>query len=105
MDAMCQQTGIIQRRTCELVELPRATKRYVSKRKEDTELIKRIKQLADKHKRFGYRRIHVLAMLPGVPMNHKKAYRLYCQMNLQVKPRKKRKKLTGRECIEKDGEF
>ncbi len=49
-------------------------------------------EIAQVRRRFGYRRIHDLLdpRFPGV--NHKRVYRLYTQVNLTVRKRKKAKR-------------
>jgi putative transposase len=44
--------------------------------------------------RFGYRRLIVLLQREGIPVNHKKAYRIYTEEDLKV--RRKRKKIRSR---------
>jgi putative transposase len=55
----------------------------------------KIVEIAQARRRFGYRRIHDLLRpeFPGV--NHKRAYRLYSETTLAVRPRKKIKRLVG----------
>ena len=55
----------------------------------------RIKELAAKRVRFGYRRIHVLLRREGWQVNHKKVYRIYREEDLAVRT-KPRKKLANR---------
>jgi len=45
-------------------------------KEDDSELIEKIKQIAKKYRRFGYRRIHDKLSREMV-INHKKVYRLY----------------------------
>jgi len=48
-----------ERRVCELMQIPRSTCRYRSRR-DDTDLREQLLHLAREHPRFGYRRLHVL---------------------------------------------
>ncbi len=66
-----------QRRACSLVGLDRKSFRYVSRRPDDDTIRKRLRELASRRRRFGYRRLHILQRREGVEMNHKKLYRLY----------------------------
>ena len=52
----------------------------------------RIKELAKTYVRYGYKRIQVLLLREGWTVNHKRVYRIYCdeQLSLRVKKRKKR---------------
>ncbi len=87
--------GVSERRACELVGAPRATIRYVSRKHADEEIRTRLEELAAERRRFGYRRLHQGLQKEGFKVNHKKVYRLYCQMHLQVR-RKRRKQRTFR---------
>jgi putative transposase len=79
---------VSERRACELLGLSRSVRRYTLK-VEDSEVVKRIKQIAKKHRRYGYRRIHDTLIKERV-INHKKVYRLYTILDLKY--RRKRKK-------------
>ncbi len=81
-----------QRHACELVEIPRSTVRYESRR-DDGELRKRLLELARAKPRFGYRRLCVLLRREGGAVNHKRVHRVYRALGLQVK-RIRRKKLV-----------
>ena len=54
----------------------------------------RLKELACSRPRFGYRRLHVLLCREGWRINHKVTYRLYCEEDLQVRTRRRRKIAT-----------
>jgi len=47
--------------------------------------------LSAERKRFGYRRLHVLARRKGYVVNHKKVYRLYRQEDSTARRRKRRR--------------
>lgn len=59
---------------------------------------KRLKDLAGRHRRYGYLRLHVLLRREGLVINHKRTYRLYRDEGLAVRT-KKRKRLAGRERV------
>lgn len=46
-------------------------------------------QVAQTHRRFGYRRLHDLLRPEFSGVNHKRVYRLYSEANLAVRKRKK----------------
>lgn len=83
-----------ERRACRLVSLWRSTHQYKSRRPEAPELRARLRTLAEKRRRFGYRRIHVLLRREGFKVNHKRVYRLYREENLSLR-RKKRKRIPA----------
>ena len=84
--------GLSERRACQLASAPRSTVRYQSIKPKDTELRQRIKELADRHRRFGHPRIHILLRREGFGANHKKTHRIYCEERLQVRKRKPKRR-------------
>jgi len=44
-----------------------------------------MKEIAEKRRRFGCRRIGILLERKGMTMNHKKVYRIYREEGLSVK--------------------
>lgn len=85
------ETGMSERRACQLLRLSRTSFRYQSNELVDAELRKEIIDLAAARKRFGYRRIHAGLRKKGIKVNHKKIYRIYTEENLKLR-RKTRKK-------------
>lgn len=71
--------------------LPRPTLRYKSRRPSDALLQKCLQEIANKHKRFGYRRAHALLRREGHKVNHKRVYRLWRAEGLAVRKRTKKK--------------
>lgn len=81
-----------ERRVCELMQVPRSSCRY-SSRRNDSSLRERLQYLAREYPRFGYRRLHVMLRRDEVHVNHKRVQRVYREMGLSVK-RNRRKRLT-----------
>jgi len=79
-----------------MVGISRATYRYKPVEKDDSELREKIKEVANRHKRYGSPRIHVLLRKEGMMINHKKTERIYREENLSIRTKKK-KKLPLRE--------
>lgn len=71
------------------------TIRYETRRSDDHDLRERMKALAHKRRRFGYRRLHVLLRGEGHLVNHKKLFRLYREERLTVRKRGGRKRAIG----------
>ena len=89
---MLKTLGLSERRACRLVHKPRSTMRYQSHQKDDEGLRQRIKELANRHRRFGHPRIHVLLRREGFGANHKRTHRIYCEEGLQVRKRKPKRR-------------
>ena len=80
-----------ERRACRLLQLSRTAKRHLKKRVDDPELIAKIKELAERRRRFGYRRLFTLLKREGINMNQKKFRRIYQEQKLSLKIRKRSK--------------
>jgi putative transposase len=81
-----------ERHACRLVEMARSTHRYRSRKAErDIELRMRLKELAARRMRFGYRRLTVMLMRSGMLANHKRVYRLYREEGLAMRIRQRRR--------------
>ena len=83
---------ISERHACRLLGLGRSTHRYRARRNErDTELRERLKELAAKRMRFGYRRLTAMLAREGFSANHKRVYRLYREEGLAMRIRQRRR--------------
>ena len=85
-----------ERRVCGLMEVPRTSCRYRSRRN-DSALRERLLELARQKPRYGYRRLHVLLRRDAMEVNHKKVQRVYRELGLTVK-RTRRKRLERVLC-------
>ena len=61
---------------CSLVGADRKSMRYQSCRADDGDLWSRPRELAQKGRRFDYRRLHILLQRDGITINRKKKQRL-----------------------------
>lgn len=77
-----------------MIGLRRSSYYYRSVRTDDAALRIRLRELAEARRRFGYRRLQVLLRREGWEINHKRVYRLYCEMGLNIRPKSKRKRLS-----------
>ena len=91
--------GLSQRRASKLIGLCRTTLLYRHKPDRDESLRKRMKELAEQRKRFGYRRLHVLLKREGLVKNHKRTERVYRQERLSLRV-KRRKKMASQARVE-----
>lgn len=92
MDA-AREKGVSERRACSLVGISRLTYRYRGRDKGDGPIRERMRALAHRWLRFGYRRLGVMLERENMAANHKRIYRLYTEEGLKV--RRKRKKLRS----------
>jgi putative transposase len=81
-----------ERHACRLLGLARSTHRYRARTNEwDARLRERLKELAAKRMRFGYRRLTALLVREGITVNHKRVYRLYRAEGLAMRIRQRRR--------------
>jgi putative transposase len=81
-----------ERHTCRLLGLGRSTYRYRARKAErDLALRMRLKELAAKRMRFGYRRLTAMLVREGMTANHKRVYRLYREEGLAMRIRQRRR--------------
>lgn len=83
--------GLSLTRACGLFGISRSSQRYRPRPKDDAPLQDALKQAAAKRRRWGYRRLLVVLRREGFDDNHKRVYRLYRELGLQVRRRKRRK--------------
>ena len=98
-----EQFDVSERRICRVLNQPRSTQRYLSKIRDDEELlIKRMVELATKYGRYGYRRITALLQREGFQVNHKRVERIWRKEGLKVpqkQPKRKRLWFNDGSCI------
>ena len=90
--------NISERRGCQLTGLNRKSHRYRRRRKPERKLIQRIRQLAMKHPRFGYRRVWACLRREGLQVNLKKVFRLWKSEQLSL-PKKRPSKRHAKPTI------
>ena len=64
------------------------------KRPEEAEIKTYLSTLAEHYKRWGFDKMMLHVKLDNKPWNHKRVYRLYCELglNIRIKPRKLNRK-------------
>ena len=87
--------GLSERRACTIVAADRTTIRYRSRRPLELELRKKLRDLASRRRRFGYRRLFVLLRGEGEPSGINRIYRIYREEGLTVRKRRARRRAVG----------
>jgi putative transposase len=84
--------ALSERSACRALGVSRATQRYVSRKAPDDALLARMREIAAKRPRAGYRTLYRLLRREGSDANHKRVYRLYRAdgLSLRIKRRKRR---------------
>lgn len=104
-----QGMEVSQRRACRSLSQSRATQRYRPRLPDkDRPLVKQIRQLAHKYRRYGYRRITALLRADGWPVNRKRVYRIWRAEGLKVLQKQRKKRRLGcsdNSCVRKRAEY
>ena len=87
--------GLSERRACTIVAADRTTIRYRSRRPPELELREKLRALASRRRRFGYRRLFVLLRGEGEPSGINRIYRIYREEGLTVRKRRARRRAVG----------
>ena len=92
-----QQRGLSQRGACRLVRIARSAARYRPRpaRSDEVTLVERLKQIAGRKRRRGYRLAHKELRREGLVVNHKRVHRLWKQEGLSIPKRKSRKRIRA----------
>ena len=81
-----------ERRLCAVAGLWRSTWRRVLRPRDDEPLLTRLRELAQKHPRFGCPRLCVVLAREGLKVNHKRVERVYRAAGLQVRKRRRKRR-------------
>ena len=73
------------------LKLPRSTFHYKQRNKDDTEIITALEEMVTKHPSIGFGQSFNRLRLQGFTWNHKKVYRVYTQMKLNIRRRAKKR--------------
>ena len=71
--------------------MPRATYQYKHKSKDDQEIINLLAELVEKHPSIGFWKCYHRLRRQGYEWNHKRVYRVYTQMKLNIRRRAKKR--------------
>jgi putative transposase len=89
--------GCSVKRGCKLFDLSRSHYHYVPKKgHSDDEIKELLLGLAAKHKRYGFKKMFSKLRQAGFGFNHKRVYRIYCELRLNLR-KKPKKRLLARE--------
>ncbi len=87
---LCRRHPVSERPACELLGQHRSTQRYVSQPPLlEQRLVERMNELAERHPRYGYRRVWALLRSEGFQINRKRIERLWRLEGHRVPPQRK----------------
>jgi len=88
---MINEHGVSERQACKAVKLPRSTYQYKQKEKDDSEIITILGKLVEKHPSIGFWMCFYRIRNMGYEWNHKRVYRVYTSMQLNIRRRAKKR--------------
>lgn len=88
---MIREHGVSQRQACKAISLPRSSLQYKPRAKNDSAVIEQLQQLVDKHPAIGFWQSFYRIRRKGFSWNHKKVYRVYTDMKLNIRRRYKKR--------------
>ena len=88
--------GHSQRRSCELIGIPRSVLAYERRMPgKDAPVLQAMKRLAEQYPRYGYRRIRIFLRREGHEMGWERAHRLWRLAGLQLPKKRSRKRVAS----------
>ena len=84
--------GLSERRSCVLLRLSRSSLHYQAHARDDAAVEQRLQEIAQEHKRYGYRRALALLQREHWRINHKRVYRIWRKAGLCCPVRRKRRR-------------
>jgi len=88
---MLIQEKLSMRQACKIVSLPRSVVSYQKKTRDDSSLIDALNELVAKHPTIGFWKCYYRLRRKGYNCNHKKLYRVYILLKLNVRRKVKRR--------------
>ena len=84
------------RRAYRTFELDTSTYHYRSRRPDQAVIKARMREICATRVRYGYRRVHVLLQRDGWQVNHKRTYKLYRELGLQLRNKTPRRRVKAK---------
>ncbi len=96
MAGLIEEHGLSERRACAVVGISRSVSRYSPRPDRDEEVIAVLLELSETCPERGFSKLYELIRRRGLPWNHKRVWRVYCDLKLNLR-RKGKKGLPKRE--------
>lgn len=88
---MVEEHGVSQRQACKALRMPRSSYQYKPKPKNDMPVIQALEEMVAKHNSIGFWQSHYRLRRKGHQWNHKKVYRIYTALGLNIRRRSKKR--------------
>lgn len=89
------------RRACSVTQFRRPNMYYKPRRRDDSALRLRVKEIAFVRIRYGFRRIFTLLRREGWKDNHKRVHRVYCQEQLNLRNKRPKRNRAAAHRIQR----
>ena len=86
-----QAHSLSERKSCSILNLSRTVYHYRSRKDKDAEVIEQLNRLAGRHPGYGFWKMYDRLRMEGYAWNHKKVYRVYTEMKLNIRRRAKKR--------------
>jgi putative transposase len=96
VDYLVSEHGLSYRRSCKSLRLSRSVYRYQPADKKDEDVIQTLLELTERYPRYGFKKLFIKVRQMGHRWNHKKVYRVYCMLGLNIR-RKGKRRIPSRE--------
>lgn len=88
---MCEVHQLSVRAACAAVALSRSVYRYQPDRRRDEPVVEALLDVVDRYPRYGFYKLFKLLRRRGHGWNHKRVYRVYCLLKLNLRRKGKRR--------------
>ncbi len=90
------EQSVSERRACRILNVSRCVCRYQARKTDDLQIEQELRQLAERKRSWGYGKMIDYLKHQGYGWNHKRIYRVYCDLGLNLR-RKPKKRLPARD--------
>ncbi len=91
--------GISIRQACAWFNISRMMFYYERKSADDSDVIDKLTELADRYPRYGFHKLFIIIRREDHVWNHKRVYRVYCEMKLNMRRKFKKWRDCKSNCV------
>ena len=95
VDYTREEHGLSIRKACDAIRISRSVYYYQPDASKDDAVIAEVQTVVERYPAYGFSKVFTKVRRAGNPWNHKRVYRVYCALNLNLR-RKGKKRLPSR---------
>ena len=95
VDYTKEEHGLSMRSACDAIRISRSVYYYEPDVSKDDVVIAEVQAVVERYPAYGFSKVFTKVRRAGHPWNHKRVYRVYCALNLNLR-RKGKKRLPSR---------